>query len=81
MAKVRMFEAFDAEKYVKDILQRTKEKPIPKTWKSKRLPEFLIKELMEKEELKKIKKRQENLETEALKKIKDNYQPKFIKKN
>ncbi|MPC34853.1 hypothetical protein E2C01_028256 [Portunus trituberculatus] len=73
MAKVRRYDAFDAEEYVKDFLRQTKEKPIPKTWKSKHLPEFLIKELMKKEEEKKIKNRQERLKLEALQKIKDNY--------
>lgn len=77
MAKVRKAEAFDAASYVNHILKCTKEKPIPRTWKSKRLPAFLIKELMEKEEQKRIKIKQEKLEMEELKKIKNNYVPKF----
>lgn len=73
MAKVRKFESFDAVNYVRDVLQVTKIKPTPRTFKGKRLPEFLIKELMEKERLKKIKNRQESLEREELKIIKNNY--------
>ncbi|XP_045131872.1 uncharacterized protein LOC123516516 [Portunus trituberculatus] len=80
MAKVRRYDAFDAEEYVKDFLRQTKEKPIPKTWKSKHLPEFLIKELMKKEEEKKIKNRQERLKLEALQKIKDNYKSDLLSK-
>ncbi|XP_063848606.1 uncharacterized protein LOC135093322 isoform X1 [Scylla paramamosain] len=80
MAKVRRYDAFDAAEYVKDILRQTKEKPTPKTWKSKRLPEFLIKELMKKEEEKKIKNRQERLKLEALQKIKDNYKSDLLSK-
>lgn len=53
MAKIRYFEAFDAASYVADVLRRTKEKPIPRVWKGKRLPKFLIKQLMEEEKKKK----------------------------
>lgn len=80
MAKVRRYDAFEAVEYVKDFLRQTKEKPIPKTWKSKRLPEFLIKELMKKEEEKKIKNRQERLKLEALQKIKDSYKSDLLSK-
>lgn len=73
MAKVHKFESFNAVSYVKEVLQITKEKPTPRTFKGKRLPEFLIKELMEKERLKKIKNRQEALVREELKIIKKNY--------
>lgn len=73
MARVRQFESFNANEHVKNVLHLTKVKPIPRLWKGKRLPEFLIKELMEKERLKKIKNRQEALEKEELKIIKNNY--------
>lgn len=58
MARIHKYAAFDAAKYVEDVLRRTKEKPIPRTWKGKRLPEFLIKQLMEENEEKKKKKQQ-----------------------
>lgn len=80
MAKVRRYEAFDAAEYVKDFLQKTKEKPIPKTWKSKRLPEFLIKELIKEKEEKKMKHREQKLRLEALQKIKDNYKSDLMSK-
>lgn len=73
MTRVRKFEAFDAVNYVTDVLQQIKAKPIPRTWKGKRLPEFLIKELIEKERVKKIMNKQEILDREELKKIKNNY--------
>ncbi|XP_076062550.1 uncharacterized protein LOC143037852 [Oratosquilla oratoria] len=46
MAKIRKAEAFDAEEYVARFLQETKEKPIPKFWRGKRLPRDIIKQLM-----------------------------------
>lgn len=73
MAKVRHFETFNAVNYVNDMLKNTKEKPLPRTWKGKRLPAFLIKELMEKEEMKRILRIKEKEEMQELKKIKDNY--------
>lgn len=73
MVRVHNYEAFDAVKHVADVLQLTKAKPTPRTWKGKRLPEFIIKELLEEEKLIAIKKKQAILVTEELKKIKDNY--------
>ncbi|XP_042240432.1 uncharacterized protein LOC121878338 isoform X2 [Homarus americanus] len=58
MAKVRDFEAFDAANYVTDVLRRTKEKPIPRFWKGKRLPQPIIQQLMEEEEIKKKRRQQ-----------------------
>lgn len=73
MAKVRKYESFDAAEYVNYVLETAKAKPIPRVWKGKRLPQFLIKDLMEKEKFKKIKNMQEIQEREELKKIKNNY--------
>lgn len=57
MAKIRAAEAFDAAAHVANILRITKEKPIPKFWRGKRLPTDIIKQLMEEEELKKQKRK------------------------
>lgn len=57
MAKICAAEAFDAAAHVANILRITKEKPIPKFWKGKRLPAEIIKQLMEEEELKKQKRK------------------------
>lgn len=37
-------EAFSAEKYVAERLEILNEVPIPKLWKGRRLPEFIIRE-------------------------------------
>jgi hypothetical protein len=53
MEKVSVAKKFDAQKYVADYLDDLHKPLIPRTFKGKNLPEFLIKELMEKEELEK----------------------------
>lgn len=73
MARVRDFEAFDAVTYVSDILKRFNEKPLPKTWEGKRLPAFVIKELMEKAELKRLLRIKEKQDMQEFQKIKDKY--------
>ncbi|XP_042865125.1 uncharacterized protein LOC122248861 isoform X2 [Penaeus japonicus] len=57
MAKIRAAEAFDAAAYVANILRTTKEKPIPRFWRGKRLPADIIKQLMEEKELKQQKRK------------------------
>lgn len=37
-------ESFSAEKYVQERLDKLNEIPIPKRWKGKHLPEFIIRE-------------------------------------
>lgn len=44
--KCKMAEAFSAEQYVDKRLAKYNEIIIPKTWKGRRLPEFLIREKM-----------------------------------
>jgi len=57
--KVAEARKFDAEKYLNDYLSDYHEPLIPKTYKGKRLPEWLIKDLLEKE---KIHKKEEFLQ-------------------
>lgn len=58
MSKIREAEKFDAAAHVAEKLRRANEILTPKMWKGKRLPEFLIKELIEKRN----KERQRRLE-------------------
>lgn len=46
IAQIKDAEKFSAEQYVADKLKQANETPIPKYWKGKRLPEFIIKEKM-----------------------------------
>ena len=55
MAKVKDAEAFSAEAYVTEKLNKVNEVPLPRYWKGKRLPQFIIKDLVEKEKLRKEK--------------------------
>uniref|UniRef100_A0A2M4ASZ9 Ribosomal protein mS38 C-terminal domain-containing protein n=1 Tax=Anopheles triannulatus TaxID=58253 RepID=A0A2M4ASZ9_9DIPT len=44
LAQIKEAEKFSAEAYVADKLRRSTEVPIPRFWKGKRLPQFLIKQ-------------------------------------
>ncbi|XP_037805284.1 uncharacterized protein LOC119599555 isoform X2 [Lucilia sericata] len=44
IAQIKDAEAFNAEKFVADKLQKAKETPLPRYWKGRRLPAFIIKE-------------------------------------
>lgn len=55
MAKIRETEKFDAVAYATQKINKANEVLIPKLWKGKRLPEFLIKELLVEKENKKAK--------------------------
>ncbi|KAM7364538.1 pyruvate dehydrogenase E1 beta subunit isoform 2-T3 [Cochliomyia hominivorax] len=44
IAQIKDAEAFNAVKYVADKLQQAKETPLPRYWKGRRLPAFIIKE-------------------------------------
>lgn len=46
IADIKEAEKFSAEKYVQEKLNKANEIIIPKYWKHKRLPEFIIKEKM-----------------------------------
>lgn len=48
VAQIKEAEKFSAEAYVTEKLRQANEIPIPRFWKGRRLPEFLIKELMAK---------------------------------
>ncbi|XP_059622113.1 uncharacterized protein LOC132265439 [Phlebotomus argentipes] len=45
-AQIKEAENFSAENYVEEKLRKATETPIPKYWKNRRLPEFIIKQLM-----------------------------------
>merc|ERR1711936_754115 len=49
IAKVNEAKKFDAEKYVDEYLEDMKYRLVPKTYKGRRLPQFLIEELLEKD--------------------------------
>ncbi|XP_054725656.1 uncharacterized protein LOC129235690 isoform X2 [Anastrepha obliqua] len=44
IAQVKAGEAFNAEQYVEEQLRTANENPLPRTWKGRRLPAFIIKE-------------------------------------
>jgi hypothetical protein len=44
IAQIKQAEKFDAEKYVAERLQKAHKVPLPRTWKGKRLPFFIIKQ-------------------------------------
>ncbi|XP_067617271.1 uncharacterized protein Pdhb isoform X2 [Eurosta solidaginis] len=44
IAQIKAGEAFNAEKYVAEQLRQANEVPLPKLWKGRRLPAFIIKE-------------------------------------
>lgn len=58
MAIVREGEAFDAAKYVEDVLSRTKMKPPQIYFRGKKLPEFIVKQLQEEHKIKRQKQKE-----------------------
>jgi aurora kinase A-interacting protein len=44
IGQIKEAEKFSAEKYVAEKIQKSIETPIPKLWRGRRLPEFIIKE-------------------------------------
>jgi len=56
-AEIREAESFSAEAYVAEKIRQATESPIPRFWKGKRLPQFIIKEKLEKEEMKKTRQK------------------------
>jgi len=56
-AKVHEAQKFDPEKFVNDYLEDMKYELVPKTYKGKRLPRFMIKQLLEEDEHKAERKR------------------------
>jgi len=61
IAQIKEAEKFSAEQYVADKLKQANDNPIPKYWRGKRLPEFVVKELMEKQEKKRAWHERERL--------------------
>lgn len=53
IAKVNEAQKFDANKYVEDYLEDMKYELVPQTYKGKRFPKFLMKEVLEQEKEKK----------------------------
>lgn len=46
ISQIKEAEKFSAEAYVANKLRQANETPIPRFWKGRRLPEFLIREKM-----------------------------------
>lgn len=44
LAQIHKAEQFDAANYVSDKIRQATEVPIPKLWKGRRLPEFIIRQ-------------------------------------
>ncbi|KRF99392.1 uncharacterized protein Dwil_GK11887, isoform B [Drosophila willistoni] len=44
MSQIKKAESFSAEQYVADVLKQANEKPLPRFWKGRRLPAFVIKQ-------------------------------------
>lgn len=55
--KIKQAQKFSAEEYVTEKIRIATEDPIPRYWKHRRLPEWLVKDLMQKEEQKKVEKK------------------------
>lgn len=49
VSQIREAEKFSAEQYVADKIRQATEAPIPRFWKHRRLPQFLIKQKIEEE--------------------------------
>ena len=47
MTKIREAETFSAEQFVTEKIRKATETPLPRFWKHRRLPQFIIKELVE----------------------------------
>lgn len=56
-AEIRDAEKFSAEQYVAEKIRSATEIPIPRFWKGRRLPQFIIKEMLNQEEKKKIQQK------------------------
>ena len=59
MCKVKEAEAFDAKQYAREKLNRANAVLLPKLWKGKRLPEFVIKDLISKKNKKEAQRLQD----------------------
>lgn len=46
ISQIKAAESFSAEKYVEEKLRQANETPLPRYWKGRRLPAFIIKEKM-----------------------------------
>ncbi|BES91640.1 Hypothetical protein NTJ_04448 [Nesidiocoris tenuis] len=55
MAQIRESKKFDAAAYVAEKLRQANEVPLPKYWRGKRLPEFVIKDLLKEKQEKWLK--------------------------
>lgn len=44
IAQIKVAEAFDAAKFVSNKIQKAKETPLPRFWKGRRLPAFIMKQ-------------------------------------
>lgn len=44
LTQIREAEKFSAEQYVSEKIRQATETPIPRFWKGKRLPQFIIKQ-------------------------------------
>lgn len=53
VAQIKEAEKFSAEEYVEEKIKKATDVPLPRYWKGKRLPAFIIKELIEEDRLKK----------------------------
>uniref|UniRef100_A0A336LR08 CSON010957 protein n=1 Tax=Culicoides sonorensis TaxID=179676 RepID=A0A336LR08_CULSO len=49
LAQIKEAEKFSAEEYVEEKINKATEVPLPRYWKGKRLPAFIIRDLIEKE--------------------------------
>jgi len=56
-AEIREAESFSAEAYVAEKIRQATESPIPRFWKGKRLPQFIIRQKLETEEMKKTRQK------------------------
>lgn len=55
LVQIKEAEKFSAEEYVAEKIKQATDVPLPRYWKGKRLPAFIIKDLIEEEQLKKQK--------------------------
>jgi hypothetical protein len=57
MYKIKEAQKFSAEDYVNNLIKVSVENAIPKTYKGKKLPQWLVKELMDKDRQKEVEKK------------------------
>lgn len=57
--KIKMAQKFSAEDYVNNVIKQATEDPIPRRYKGRKMPQWLVKELMDKDHQREVAKKYE----------------------